>query len=96
VFGLAPVCFAEDAEVAGEDVSILPVLDYSGDLWSRSTLTGDWWGARNDLSARGISFSGDLTWVLQSVVDGGYDAPLLERLMNRNRADDTEVMGAWN
>jgi len=26
---------------------------YSGDLFSRSTLTGDWLGSRNDLAARG-------------------------------------------
>ncbi len=50
---------------------ILPLVDYSGDLWSRSRLSGDWGGVRSDLAAKGISFEMDLTTTLQSVVDGG-------------------------
>ena len=30
---------------------------YSGDIWHRSTLTGDWFGVRNDLAAKGITFA---------------------------------------
>ena len=29
---------------------------YSGDLWSRLTLTGDWGGTRNDLAKKGVTF----------------------------------------
>ena len=44
---------------------------YSGDIWHRSTLTGDWFGVRNDLAAKGITFDMSLTQVGQGVVDGG-------------------------
>src|SRR5689334_10648882 len=50
---------------------MLPVPDYSGDLWTRSRLTGDWGGARNDLTRKGIQFDVDFTQIVQSVVDGG-------------------------
>ena len=46
---------------------------YSGDFWSRSTLTGDWGGIRNDWAAKGITFDIDLTQTAQSVVLGGKD-----------------------
>jgi hypothetical protein len=39
------------------DIGIAPTMAqpsstaaYSGDIWQRSTLTGDWGGARNDLA----------------------------------------------
>ena len=44
---------------------------YSGDFWTRSTLTGDWGGARNDLAKKGIIFDLGLTQVYQGTVDGG-------------------------
>ena len=28
---------------------------YLGDIWTRSTLSGDWWGLRNDLAAKGVT-----------------------------------------
>ena len=46
---------------------ILPLIDYSGDLWSRSTLTGDWGGARESLAAKGISTDLSFATVLQGV-----------------------------
>src|SRR3990172_7826606 len=50
-----------------------PEKPYSGDIWHRSTLTGDWFGVRNDLAAKGITFDMSLTQVGQGVVDGGKD-----------------------
>jgi porin len=44
---------------------------YSGDLFTRSTLTGDWLGYRNDLLAKGITFDAYVTQVEQGVVSGG-------------------------
>ena len=44
---------------------------YSGDFLTRSTLTGDWGGARNDLAKKGVTFDLNLTQVEQGVVDGG-------------------------
>ena len=48
-----------------------PKDPYSGDLWSRSTLTGDWWGIRNQLADKGITFDLSTTQVGQGVVNGG-------------------------
>jgi len=69
---------------------------YSGDLWHRSTLTGDWFGARNDLAAKGITFDMSLTQVGQGVVDGGKD----EGWKYGGRGDltfnlDTQKLGLW-
>jgi porin len=47
---------------------------YSGDFLSRSTLTGDWFGVRNDLAAKGITFDASVTQVEQGVVDGGTNS----------------------
>jgi porin len=69
---------------------------YSGDLWSRSTLTGDWRGVRNDLAAKGITFDMSLTQVGQGVVDGGKD----EGWKYGGRGNltfnlDTQKLGLW-
>ncbi|MCE9589691.1 MAG: carbohydrate porin [Planctomycetes bacterium] len=61
------------AEAPAEAKGILPVPDYSGDLFERSHLTGDWGGTRTDLANKGIQFQVDWTQHLQSVVDGGAD-----------------------
>src|SRR5262245_1652582 len=52
---------------------LLPVPDYSGDLWHRSRLTGDWGGSRTDLANKGIQIDVDWTQYVQGVVDGGLD-----------------------
>jgi len=44
---------------------------YSGNFWSRSTLTGDWGGLRNEFAARGITLDMNITQVAQGVVRGG-------------------------
>ncbi|HVO23361.1 MAG TPA: carbohydrate porin [Candidatus Margulisiibacteriota bacterium] len=44
---------------------------YSGDLLSRSTLTGDWGGLRNDWAEKGVTFDANLTQIEQGVVSGG-------------------------
>jgi porin len=41
------------------------------DLWSRSTLTGDWGGFRNELAAKGVTLDMSITQVGQGVVGGG-------------------------
>lgn len=50
---------------------ILPLLDYSGDLWSRSALTGDWGGWRGRLAEKGLSVDLSLATAVQGVADGG-------------------------
>jgi porin len=69
---------------------------YSGDLWNRSTLTGDWFGVRNDLAAKGITFDMSLTQVYQGIVDGGKD----EAWKYGGRGNltfnlDTHKLGLW-
>ncbi|MFO7684636.1 MAG: carbohydrate porin [Desulfobacterales bacterium] len=46
---------------------------YSEDLLSRSTLTGDWGGLRNELSSKGVTLDFSVTQIEQGVVDGGTD-----------------------
>lgn len=48
-------------------------LDYSGELWERPALTGDWGGLRNELARKGISFELDLEQTLQGNAHGGKD-----------------------
>ena len=50
-----------------------PQGPYSGDIWHRSTLTGDWFGVRNDLAEKGVTFDMSLTQVYQGILDGGKD-----------------------
>ena len=50
-----------------------PKDPYAGDIWSRSTLTGDWWGIRNQLAEKGITFDINITQIRQGVVDGGLN-----------------------
>jgi porin len=80
------------SEVIAEDGS----KPYAGDIWSRSTLTGDWGGARNDLAAKGITFDMNLTQVGQGVTDGGKD----KSWEYGGRGDltvnvDTQKLGLW-
>lgn len=48
-----------------------PATPYSGDIWTRSTLSGDWGGIRNQLAEKGVTFDLSITQVGQGVVDGG-------------------------
>ena len=52
---------------AGEASSATP---YSGDIWNRSTLTGDWGGLRNQLAEKGVTLDLSVTQIGQGVVGG--------------------------
>jgi porin len=69
---------------------------YSGDFFSRSTLTGDWGGSRNDLAAKGLTFDANVTQIEQGVVSGGKDSSW----KYGGRGDltfhlDTQKLGLW-
>jgi porin len=86
LFGL--LCLSQPAMAADPD--------YSGDLLKRSTLTGDWGGARNDLAKKGITFDINQVLTLQGVVHGGKDRSWEDGgrgsiLLNA----DTGKMGLW-
>jgi len=55
----------------GEAADAPPATPYSGDLLTRSTLTGDWWGIRNQLAEKGVTLDLSVTQVGQGVVNGG-------------------------
>jgi porin len=55
------------------DAQGLPVPDYTGDLFDRAQLTGDWWGARTALGEAGITANLYSTQYFQGVTSGGLD-----------------------
>jgi len=69
---------------------------YSGDLFTRSTLTGDWGGVRDDLADKGITFDANVTQIEQGVVSGGKNGSW----EYGGRGDltghlDTQKLGLW-
>jgi porin len=64
---------AQDQPVAAhaEPAGIVPLLDYSGDFWTRPRITGDWGGARTDLAEKGLTFDLNWTQYIQGVAAGG-------------------------
>jgi porin len=74
-----------------------PTNPYSGDLWTRSTLSGDWWGIRNQLAEKGVTIDMSLTQVGQGIVHGGKDTGWQ---YGGGRGDinvslDTQKLGLW-
>jgi porin len=70
--------------------------NYSGDFWSRSTLTGDWGGVRNEWAKKGVTFDLSLTQIGQGIVSGGKDVGWEyggrgDLILNL----DTQKMGLW-
>jgi len=74
-----------------------PANRYSGDLWTRSTLTGDWWGIRNQLAEKGVTIDMSLTQAAQGIVHGGKETGWQ---YSGGRGDinvslDTQKLGLW-
>ena len=70
---------------------------YSGDIGSRSTLTGDWWGLRNQLAEKGMTIDMSLTQAAQGIIHGGKDTGWQ---YSGGRGDinfmlDTQKLGLW-
>jgi porin len=61
------------ATAPAKEAALPPAPDYSGDIWTRSTLTGDWGGTRNDLAKKGLTIDLYSTNVYQGVLTGGND-----------------------
>src|SRR5436190_9696850 len=69
---------------------------WSGDFWTRSQVSGDWFGTRDDLAENGLTFFGDITQYYQGVTTGG----LARQFAYGGRGDclidvDSEKMGLW-
>jgi len=60
-------------EVNETPTGLLPLIDYSGDLSSRSHLLGDFDGKRSEWAKKGFTFDIDYNQYLQGVVDGGVE-----------------------
>ena len=71
---IAAISFLSGLVLSGEARADDTSSTYSGDLLNRSTLTGDWGGARNDLAAKGFTIDFGLTQIEQGVVGGGKDS----------------------
>jgi hypothetical protein len=65
--GLAAVVSGPVVAVAQTDAP----ASYTGDLWSRPRLSGDWWESRDWLAKRGVTLDLDLLQILQGVATGG-------------------------
>ena len=91
-----------------QSIAQLATPDYSGSLWTRSTLTGPWGCARNELAKKGITFSASLTHIYQgNFTDGRPSGPFWRRgsdgdkyWRNSGAVDyemdlDTGKMGLW-
>lgn len=61
------------ASASAASEGILPIPDYTGDLWTRRALLGDFNGTRTNLAEKGVQFGVDFAQHVQSVVDGGRD-----------------------
>ena len=46
---------------------------YGGDLWTRPRLSGDWFGFRDEIAKKGVTFDIDLLLAPQRIVTGGRD-----------------------
>jgi porin len=73
-----------------------PAPPWSGDFWTRSQLSGDWFGSRSDLAAGGVTFFGDITQYYQGVTTGG----LARQFAYGGRGDylidlDSQKLGLW-
>ncbi len=70
--------------------------DYSGGFWSRSTLTGDWDGARNDLAKKGVAIDLNLTQIVQGDISGGKKTGWdYGSRGNLTLNVDTQKLGLW-
>ncbi len=74
-----------------------PPGPYSGDFLTRTTLSGDWWGLRNDLAAKGVTIDMSLTQSAQGIVHGGkqtgwqYGGGRGDIILNL----DSQKLGLW-
>ena len=86
--GLRIQAVAAEAEAAAQP--------YSGSVFTRSALTGDWLGTRNALAEKGITFDASVTQVTQGVVRGGKDSAWeYGGRGNLTGLLDTQKLGLW-
>jgi porin len=88
------LAFSPPGHAGAEDAA--PAHPYSGCCFTRSTLTGDWGGARNELASKGVTFDLSLTQIGQGVVSGGKDGTWeYGGRGNLTTNLDTQKLGLW-
>lgn len=81
-------------------------VTYGGTIGSRSTLTGDWGGVRDQWAAHGVTIAFSTTYIFQGVASGGFDGPLFQNFSDEDDTGntfsgelklelDTEKAGLW-
>ena len=70
---LISVADALAADAPATSSGILPLPDYSGDLFERSYILGDIGGKRSEWAEKGFAFDIDYNQYFQAVTDGGAD-----------------------
>jgi porin len=70
---------------------------WAEDIWTRDKLTGDWWGARTDLSDHGINLGLRLSQYYQGVTSGGVDtnSEYGGTVDYRVHVDTSKLFGTW-
>ena len=91
------ILFGASQGARGEAAEAPPTTPYSGDIWTRSTLSGDWGGLRNDLAAKGVTLDMNVTQAALGIVHGGkqtgwqYSGGRGDIILNV----DTQKLGLW-
>jgi porin len=79
---------------------LTPVSDYTGDIWTRTTLFGDLDGGRTRLYEKGFTLDAQLTQVYQGVTSGGSangnGDGQYNGLFEANLTLDTAKAGLWS
>lgn len=58
---------------AEAEATLFPVPDFTGDIWKRAKLTGDWGGLRSTMTRSGVQLDVDNVHTFQNVLSGGVD-----------------------
>jgi porin len=66
-----PQAAEKEQRAAAQEVRLVPWVDYTGDLWRRPALTGDWGGTRQTLMDKGVRFDLSIIQTLQGNWAGG-------------------------
>jgi porin len=84
------------AKAPEAEATLFPVPNFTGDLWSRPKLTGDWGGSRSTLGKNGVQLDVDTVHFFQGITGGGIEntgryignAEIVLKL-------DSQKMGLW-
>ena len=85
-----------ESKKAEAEATLFPIPDFTGDIWQRAKLTGDWFGLRTQMANHGIQLDVDNVHTVQGVSGGGLDSTT--RYMGNAEIVlklDSQKMGLW-